>query len=154
MEPKISSVLAAKWDKNTKFFHATVSQRQQKNRLGGLMNDWKVWHKEQEVIEKIITDYFSFIFSLDQPSNFEASLEIMDERVTPEMNNELLKEFKAEEVWRVLKQMHPTISLGLNGMSPIFYQKYWEIVGLSISNCVLQALNTGIMPKGINDTYI
>ena len=33
-------------DKNTKFFHATVSPRQWKNRLGGLMNDWRMWHKE------------------------------------------------------------------------------------------------------------
>ena len=78
----------------------------------------------------------------------------MYKRVTPEMNNELLKEFKAEEVWRALKQMHPTKSPGPNGMSPIFYQKHWEIVGPSILNCVLQALNTGIMLRGINDTYI
>ena len=70
------------------------------------------------------------------------------------MNNELLKEFKVEEVWRAFKQMHPTKSPGPNGMSPIFYQKHWEIVGRSVSNCVLQTLNTGIMPRGINDTYI
>ena len=113
-----------------------------------------MWHKEQEAIEKIILDYFSSIFSSNQPSNFEASLKAMDKRVTPEMNNELLKEFKVEEVWRAFKQMHPTKSPGPNGMSPIFYQKHWEIVGRSVSNCVLQTLNTGIMPRGINDTYI
>lgn len=78
------------------------------------MNDWRVWHKEQEAIENIILDYFSF--SSDQPSNFEASLEAMDKKVTPKMNNELLKEFKAEEVWRALKKMHPTKSPGPNGM--------------------------------------
>lgn len=80
------------------------------------MNDWRVWHKEQEAIKNIILDYFSSIFSSDQPSNFEASLEAMDKKVTPKMNNELLKEFKAEEVWRALKKMHPTKSPGPNGM--------------------------------------
>lgn len=78
----------------------------------------------------------------------------MDKGVTPEMNNELLKEFKVDEVWKVLKQMHPTKSLGPNGMSPIFCKKYWDIVGSSVLICVLQALNTGIMLRGINDTYI
>ena len=38
--------------------------------------------------------------------------------------------------------------------SPIFFQKYWDIVGVSVSNCELQALNTGVMPRGINNIYI
>ena len=78
----------------------------------------------------------------------------MDKRVTPEMNEELIKEFKVVEVWQALQQMHPTKSPGSDGMSPIFYQKYWDVVGPSVSNCVLQVLNSGVMPKGINDTYI
>ena len=45
------------------------------------------------------------------------------------MNDELLIEFKEEEVWKALQQMHPTKAPGLNGMSPIFYKKYWDIVG-------------------------
>ena len=118
------------------------------------MDDEGVWQEEPEVVKNIILDYFKSIFSSNQPANFDASLEAMDRRVTPEMNQALLKEFRAEEVWSALKQMHPTKSLGPDGMSPIFYQKYWDIVGPSVSNCVLQALNTGIMPKGINDTYI
>ena len=78
----------------------------------------------------------------------------MDKRVTPEMNEELIKEFKVVEVWQALQQMHPTKSPESDGMSPIFYQKYWDVVGPSVSNCVLQVLNSGVMRKGINDTYI
>ena len=70
------------------------------------------------------------------------------------MNNVLLESFKADEVWQALQQMHPTKSPGPNGMSPIFYQKYWDIVGVNVSSCVLQALNTGVMPRDINNTYI
>ena len=74
--------------------------------------------------------------------------------MTPEMNEELINEFKVVEVWQALQQMHPTKSPGSDCMSPIFYQKYWDVVGPSVSNCVLQVLNSGVMPKGINDTYI
>ena len=70
------------------------------------------------------------------------------------MNNVLLESFKADEVWQALQQMHPTKSPGPDGMSPIFYQKYWDIVGVNVSSCVLQALNTGVMPRDINNTYI
>ena len=50
--------------------------------------------------------------------------------------------------------MHPTKALGLDSMVPIFYQKYWEVVGDSVIKCVLQSLNSGYMPSGLNETYI
>ena len=33
-----------------------------------------------------------------------------------DMNDELLVDFKVDEVWRALEQMHPTKSLGLDGL--------------------------------------
>ena len=70
------------------------------------------------------------------------------------MNEDLLRNFKEDEVWRALKQMHPTKFLGPNGMSPIFYQRYWDVVGPYVVECVLQILRTSIMLNRLNDTYI
>ena len=65
-----------------------------------------------------------------------------------------MADFKAEEVWKALIQMHPTKAPGPDDMSPMFYQQYWEIVGPEVIKCVLDSLNTGVLPCGINDTYI
>ena len=43
-------------------------------------------------------EYFADIFKSDNPSNFDVSLNSISNRVTPDMNEELLVEFKAEEV--------------------------------------------------------
>ena len=118
------------------------------------MDSKGVWHEEDGEMEAIILDYFKSIFSSDYQANFNESLRAIEERISQEMNNELLKEFMPEKVWRALKQMHPTKSPSSNGMSPIFYHKYWDIVGPCVLNCVLQALNLGIMPSQANDTYI
>ena len=101
------------------------------------MDDLGVWHEDQETTERLILDYFKSIYSSNQPNRFDESLDAMEERVTPEMNEELQREFKVVEVWNALKQMHPTKAPGLDGMSPVFYQKYWNIVGPSVTNCVL-----------------
>ena len=123
-------------DKNSKFVHATASQRRQKNRIWGLVDELGVWHDDQESTERLILDYFKSIYSSNQPTSFEESLNAMEERVTPVMNDELQREFMAVEVWNALKQMHPIKASGPDGMSLVFYQKYWNIVGPSITNCV------------------
>lgn len=88
-----------KWeDHNTKFFHATASRRRRRNRIGGLLNAEGVWQENQEDIESTILEYFEMIFKSDHPSNFDASLCIINQRVSQEMNVKLLVEFKAEEV--------------------------------------------------------
>ena len=89
-------------DRNTKFFHATANQRLKKNKIEGLWDSKGVWQEKQEKVESVILKYFSTIFSIDLV-NFEASLGAMSTWVSTKMNNELLRDFKEEEVWNALK---------------------------------------------------
>ena len=50
--------------------------------------------------------------------------------------------------------MHPSKAPGSDGMSSFFFQKYWHIVGNSISNAVLSVLNSGKILRKINLTYL
>ena len=120
----------------------------------GIQNSDGVWQEDQGRVESIILEYFETIFKSDRPTNFEASLIAINTQVTTEMNEELLTEFNAEEVWRALKQMHTTKTPSPDGISPIFYQKYWDIVGSNVINCVMNALNSSVMPSDLNETFI
>ena len=150
-----SRALWLKWgNRNTKIFHTTASQRHRKNWIAGLQNSEGVWVEDKEGIESTILDCFQDIYKSNQPISFEASLKSITNRVSPDMNEELLTDFKAKEVWFALKQMHPTKAPGPDGMSPIFFKHYWDIVGPEVVKCVLTALNLGIMPSGLNETHI
>ncbi|KAL0001855.1 hypothetical protein SO802_015636 [Lithocarpus litseifolius] len=116
-------------DRNTKFFHETASNRRRKNRIEGLCDNEGRWREDQGEVEGIILDYFKEIYSTNYPANFRISLGAIDRRVSDDMNDVLLKEFREEEVWSALKQMHPTKYPSPDGMSPIFFQKYWDVVG-------------------------
>ena len=120
----------------------------------GIHNSEGVWQEDQGRIEGIILDYFNAIFKSDHSTNFEASLSAFNKRVTTKMNEELLTDFKVDKVWRALKQMHPTKALGPDNMSIIFYENYWDIVGSDVIKCVLNALNSGVMPSDLNETFI
>ena len=91
----------------------------------------------------MVLDYFSNVYSSDHLTSFEASLSAVCPWVTSKMNGELLIIFKEAEIRMALNQMHPTKGPGPDGMSPIFYQKYWDVVGRCVKNCVIQILNTG-----------
>lgn len=78
----------------------------------------------------------------------------LEGKVTKEMRENLSKEFVAKEISIALKQMHPNKAPGLDGMSPIFFQKYWGIVGSSVSAALLRTLNSSQLPSHLNHTLI
>lgn len=99
-------------------------------------------------------DYYTSIFQFDMPTSFEAVEEALEPKVTPKMNAIPLSEFHVDEVRNALQLMHPFKSPRPDGMPPIFYQKFWNIVGSNVTKCVLNTLNSGIMPPDINATHI
>lgn len=50
--------------------------------------------------------------------------------------------------------MHPTKTPGQDGMSPIFFHKYWHTIGDSIAEAILQGLNSGEFSKNLNLTFV
>ena len=58
------------------------------------------------------------------------------------------------EVQTELKQMAPLKAPGLNGMPPIYYQNYWNLVGEDVTNTILSYLNSATLPHPLNHTFI
>ena len=48
-----------------------------------------------------------------------------------------MRDFRIEEVRFALFQMHPLKTLGPDGMTAFFFQKFWHIVGADVTNAVL-----------------
>ncbi len=70
------------------------------------------------------------------------------------MNDRLMSPFTHEEVRKALFQMHPSKAPGPDGMSALFFQKYWHVIGTDISIAVLDFLNFGRMLGSVNFTHI
>ena len=71
-------------------------------------------------------DYFENIYTTAFPTWVKDVVEAIPTKVTEDMDESLTRVFTREEVATTFKQIHPTKAPGPDGMSAIFYQKYWR----------------------------
>ncbi|XP_042965942.1 uncharacterized protein LOC122299620 [Carya illinoinensis] len=140
-------------DQNSRYFHSKASHRKKKNTIKRLQDEQNQW-KEGRDMEELVVNYFQQLFSSSEERDHTESAARVESKVTSRMNEELKKPFTAAEVNLALSQMHPTKAPGPDGMPPLFYQKYWSTIGSSVSEAVLESLNTGVFPKELNHSFI
>ncbi|KAK2661205.1 hypothetical protein Ddye_007738 [Dipteronia dyeriana] len=64
------------------------------------------------------------------------------------------KKFTRDEIRVAVFNMFPTKALGPDGLSTLFYQKFWPIVGDRVTQMCLGVLNEGHNLDGVDDTLI
>uniref|UniRef100_A0A2N9FA00 Reverse transcriptase domain-containing protein n=1 Tax=Fagus sylvatica TaxID=28930 RepID=A0A2N9FA00_FAGSY len=90
------------------------------------------WMSEEKTkLAEIVVDYYQAIFTSSNPSveSINTCLQGMESVVTNDMNAHLQAKFTSYEVYQALKQMYLTKAPRPDGMSAIFYQTCWDIVG-------------------------
>ena len=141
-------------DKNSKYFHSRATQRFRRNKIEGIKNARGQWCSDPKDVAKELLDYYSELFTSTQACQPDLALEAVPCLITKGMNRDLRAEFIEEEVKKALNQMAPLIAPGPDGMPPLFYQHYWELVGKDITTSVLSFLNSATLPEHLNHTFI
>ena len=62
-------------DKNTRYFHGTVTQCKRRNFIKGLKDDQGVWQMEEEAVSTLLVGYFGSLFTSSDPQNLDSVLE-------------------------------------------------------------------------------
>ncbi|XP_019199913.1 PREDICTED: uncharacterized protein LOC109193526 [Ipomoea nil] len=78
----------------------------------------------------------------------------IEPRVSQAQNDSLLRPFNLEEVKDALFAMYPDKAPGPDGMNPGFYQHFWDVVRGDVASFVLNCLESGDLPSGLNETDI
>lgn len=87
-------------------------------------------------------------------STDEEILDAIENRVMEDMNVSLRRDFDADEIKGVVFQMEPSTSPGPDGLPPLFFQKFWGIVGNDVYATLLSFLNSRNLLTKVNYTYI
>jgi hypothetical protein len=102
----------------------------------------------------MINDFYKHLYCLEGTTNMEQVLDIVPEKVTTEMNSELLSPFTNEEVKCALFQMFPTKAPGPDGFPTHFFQRHRELCGDEVTSVVLRMLRGEDDPSIINNMCI
>ena len=102
----------------------------------------------------ILVEYFQELFTSSCPTVSGELLEAIHPKITNRMNAVLVQDFRAAEVEKALKQMHPLKASGPDGMPPLFYQHYWPTVNSVVIQTVVDFLNHGVAPPKFHETHI
>lgn len=118
-------------DRNTAYFHGYASGRKKKNNIRSLQDDRGLMVFEDLEKARVIKDYFNGLFTTNgiARSDLDEILACNIPRVPDDICKKLEEPFTADEIKRAVFQMHPTKSPGPDGFSPVFFQKFWPMIG-------------------------
>jgi hypothetical protein len=143
-----------KGDRNTSYFHAACRERRKKNRIEKLKREDGVWLEREEEKRTYIANYFSLLFRSNGGQTSQQLLNAVEAKVSPGMNENLVKEFTVEEVKQVLDSIGDLKAPGPDGMPSVFYKKFWGVIGEQIIQEIMEVLRGAAMPEEWNETTI
>ncbi|XP_013614584.1 PREDICTED: uncharacterized protein LOC106320769 [Brassica oleracea var. oleracea] len=141
-----------KGDTNSKYFHALVKQRRARNRITQLLDENGNVVEDEEELVAIATSYFRQIFESSIPEDIADALAEVSTTITGDVNEKLTAPVTEWEVKLASFAMHPENALRPDGMTTLFYQKFWDIVKEDLTRMVNQFLFERTMAQGLNDT--
>lgn len=130
--------------------------RLSQNTIGGLISRQGDWIQDSRGMTEIINEYFDELFTSSNPSSaiILHALVNIEQSVTSDMNSILCMPFSMLDIKSTLFDMSHDKVPGPDGLSTLFYQKYWHIIGGEVTREILANLNDNALLGNWNNTII
>jgi exonuclease III len=123
-------------DKNSKFFHLSTVIRRKRNSIDAIKDDAGVWITSKRGIREHVVDKFTQLFT-EETVNFPLDLEnLISPTISPADNLGLCRIPSAQEIKETIFDMLNQKSPGPDGLPALFYKKYWETEGTTVTEAV------------------
>ncbi|KAL3530646.1 hypothetical protein ACH5RR_009968 [Cinchona calisaya] len=128
--------------------------RRRRNNISYLQDKDGNWCYNKVDIQREITNFYEHMFTSSHPIEFEDILRDIPTTITSIMNDQITKPFEEEEIRKVIFSMHPNKAPGPDGMSPLFFMQFWDIVGKDVTQAIQSFFHSSFMLSALNETII
>ena len=115
-------------DRNTKFFHQRAMWRARKNKVKFLIDDSGARVEKKEKMGDLVDAYFQSLFTCDNALVQAPLVQLVQPKVTDEMNLSLCADFTDKEISDSLFQIGPLKAPGSDGFPARFFQRNWLVL--------------------------
>lgn len=141
-------------DRNSKFFHSSVKLSRSRKRISKLQDENGIHQWSDAAKAEVASNYFTKLFSSSNPRSYDSVFQCMIPKVTSRMNSELIRKVSKEEVAEAIFSIKSESAPGPDGMSALFFQKYWDVVGDDVTREIQEIFQSGSLPSDWNYTFI
>ncbi|XXG74779.1 hypothetical protein AAC387_Pa07g3408 [Persea americana] len=140
-------------DRNTSFFHASTISRRQRNKIFYLKLQNVKWSSDLDMIKENIVGFYQKLYTSKNPSSNDIC-SLVEPKLTASMVAAFNEPVLPVEVKTAIFQLGALSAPRPNGMSGIFYQHCWDIVGKDLVDAVISFFESGQMLKKMNHTHV
>lgn len=141
-------------DNNSNFFHNSLKAARVRKYVDKLMNSEGVDVYSEAAKGEVAVAFFTDLFKSSNPAPFTTWFQDMEPRVTAHMNDTLISPVLASEIKEAVFSINPTKAPGPDGMSGLFFQKFWTVIGDQVTREVQLFFEEGVLPKEWNYTHL
>lgn len=138
MQQKSRELWLVKGDGNTKFFHASVTNKCRRNKIHAIFDGVR-WLNNPPEITKYFLDNFHDVYTLDSLNIPEDFGDLGFECLSREENDDLMKIPSEGKIKESIQSLHPLKAPEPDGFSGIFFCHYWETVRLQVVKVVQES---------------
>lgn len=102
----------------------------------------------------IAVEFFKDLFTSSNPHDLDTLFMGFQSRVTNDMNSCLTRPVTAEEIKKAAFDVKGSSAPGEDGLTGIFYQRFWHIVGPGLVAEIQEFFRSSVMPEGWNHTQL
>lgn len=143
-----------KGDRNTNYYHASVKANRAKNRIIKLMDEQGQPQFSEAAKAEVASAYFSKLFQASNTGDSDDFFSDFEPKITPTMNEILSREVTKEDVRNAVFLIKPSSAQDPDGMTGLFFQRYWDTIGDQVTEEVQKFFVSGVFPSEWNYTHL
>ena len=128
--------------------------RRNRNKISEVQRDNGTWTRNEEELVNEMSMFYNMLFSSGGIGDSSKVLRGINHTITEEMNTNLTRPVHEEEIRSAIFSMNPDKAPGVDGMTPLFFQKFWTVIKKDVVKAVQDFFLSGCMLKSINHTII